>query len=79
MLHYLLPHYLKLQCVNVALCYVPLFYYCTAIWFCTLFMLYYLMLRYFNVALCAFDTDLFGVELFNVTFFDDALYQGCPM
>ena len=30
MMHYLL-HYLMLNCVNVALYYVPLFYYCTTI------------------------------------------------
>ena len=57
MLHYLLLQYLMLRCVNVALYYVPLCCYCTTICCCTLFILHYLRLYYFNVALC--DVVLF--------------------
>ena len=41
-----------LHCVNVALYYVSLFYYYTTISCCTLFVLHYLMLHYFNYSLC---------------------------
>ena len=50
-----------LPCVDVALYYVPLFYYCTTISCCALFMLHYLMLHCFNDSLCDIDIELFNV------------------
>ena len=61
---------------------VPVSYYSTTIGCYTLFKLYYLMLQYFNIALCILfylEIELFEIELLNVTLFYFPLYQGCPL
>ena len=45
----------------------------TVFQYCTIFMLYYLMVHYFNDALAV--VELFNVALFDVVLFDAALFN----